>query len=372
MPKLPDLREGFPAKSNQTNIQFSLWPTYKRKKRYSLQYRLFATSPWNSFRSSIIKKIDGKKRKLSIAFLEQSEEFYNAYLRAHTTSAKPLLIYYSFLNLAKSYLVTENVDFFTKKAAHGVYEQEGTTPLVSSKIKKQRNSPNRISVYEKFEKALGDNHLTQDEIPMRKILPQILQGHRMWCEASGKSERFIALQDIYIRHNSSQKELWMDIIVADGDLKRFGISHKQFLEESCLVSNFNEVKPELRPGYLRFQQKTVVKYSHRPVDKVLNLVETIRPYLWTNILSTPPYRNYYLYLSPKSEKKFRMHQLMSIYLLFFYLGSVTRYRPHRFEKILAGNYGVQVEEAVVNLPKQFLYLIASQFAEREVTKAAIV
>ena len=123
---------------------------------------------------------------------------------------------------------------------------------------------------------------------------------------------------------------------------------------------------------LCFQQKSVKKYTHRSADVVMQLVAIIRHELWKNILSVPPYRKYYVYMSPSSESGDRLAQLLSIYCTFYYLGSVTRYRPYVFDTIQKGEYGAHIQEILTNLPNQFIYLMASEFAQQEVTRAAII
>lgn len=63
---------------------------------------------------------------------------------------------------------------------------------------------------------------------------------------------------------------------------------------------------------------------------------------------------------------------MSIYAFIYYLGSVTRYRSYFFEDLLERPDGAHIEETITNIPQQFLFLIASEFAGREVAHAPIV
>jgi hypothetical protein len=65
-------------------------------------------------------------------------------------------------------------------------------------------------------------------------------------------------------------------------------------------------------------------------------------------------------------------QLASMYAVMFFLGSVTRYRPEQFENILDSPYGAQIENMLHEIPGQFLFLMASEFLNREVAKASIV
>jgi hypothetical protein len=67
-----------------------------------------------------------------------------------------------------------------------------------------------------------------------------------------------------------------------------------------------------------------------------------------------------------------MPQLASIYALTFYLGSVTRYRPNAFRELMNGAFEPRISDFVAGHAAQFVYLMASEFARRDVTKPSIV
>ncbi len=81
-------------------------------------------------------------------------------------------------------------------------------------------------------------------------------------------------------------------------------------------------------------------------------------------------KRYYLYLSEPAES--RLPQLLSIYLRMFYLGSVTRYNPPLFREMLSGRYGAFLREFLSSQPRQFVYGIACEFKQQEVSRAAVV
>jgi len=56
----------------------------------------------------------------------------------------------------------------------------------------------------------------------------------------------------------------------------------------------------------------------------------------------------------------------------FFLGSVTRYNPLYFDDLLESRYGPLIETFISESPMQFLYLMASEILEREVSKPAII
>jgi hypothetical protein len=90
------------------------------------------------------------------------------------------------------------------------------------------------------------------------------------------------------------------------------------------------------------------------------------------VLTVPPYRRYYLYLCPEKEKGDILPQLASVYAIMYFLGTITRYRPQEFERMLRGALGAYILEFLASQPSQFLYLAASDFAQREITLPAIV
>ena len=64
--------------------------------------------------------------------------------------------------------------------------------------------------------------------------------------------------------------------------------------------------------------------------------------------------------------------LPAIFAVMYYLGSITRYRPHHFDTIVDGRFGPMIESFLDDAPSQFLFLLASEFCQQEITKAAIV
>ncbi len=50
----------------------------------------------------------------------------------------------------------------------------------------------------------------------------------------------------------------------------------------------------------------------------------------------------------------------------FYFGSVARYRPSDYEKMLTGKFGWAIEEFLSSQGHQFVYLIANALMKQEV------
>jgi hypothetical protein len=114
------------------------------------------------------------------------------------------------------------------------------------------------------------------------------------------------------------------------------------------------------------------RYAGYPADEVNQLAATLKPFLWATVSTVSPYRRYYAYLCPQVEQGTLVPQLLSIYAVTFYLGSITRYRPHHYDNLITSPWGPRVQDFVTGQPAQFVYLMASEFARQDVTRPSIL
>ena len=381
MPPLPKPRNGSDLDIKGRPLPFSFWPVYRETRRFGLQSTLFALDPWNVIVASIRKRCPSASKPEAEACVEQAQDFYNASRTATLASAQPLLLYYSVMNLVKAYVLSNGTVSSFNNAQHGISAQlrMPETELIDAFLKAFPSPSNNgdRQIFDDFNCALGGNSICppSHSYDLPRLMPQIVAGHRLWCDAADENERFVAIDRIIIKHHATRKELWINLYVFADDLSRFGITHYRFLEESRLNGIFHEVKTSLKVAkrkLIRFEQIATISYSSRPSDSLQTLVDTLQGYLWATVMGGSPYRRYYAYLAPTSEHADVLPQLLSIYAIIYYLGSITRYRPHHFDAILDGKYGAWVREFIIGQPDQFIYLLASSFAQQEVTKPSIV
>ena len=170
-------------------------------------------------------------------------------------------------------------------------------------------------------------------------------------------------------------QIWLRFGIVRGDLARLGVTQTTFLARAQLAGSWRPVAAPTggNADTLWFEQLTPTNYTRGWLpNSVQPLIDTIKLHIWQVVSSMPPYRHYYLYLPPSSEHPFVLPQILSSYAAMYYFGSITRYRPHHFDKILSGPYGPFVESFIHDQPSQMLFLMASEFAKRDVTRAAIV
>lgn len=380
MPRLAKMRSGVGLKAHSRPIPFSYWPTYATVPRPTVQSLLFAIDPWIVMRRAIADQVthDASRRE-ALAYIDQAADFYDSALRSEINAAKPVQLYYSYLNIAKAFIICRGRHAMLSTIRHGVNENiaPGGNEFDDGFVQVWR-SPNQghLQAFDELLQALGVSRFANGhQIPIPQLIPQILPGHRLWASATDSKERFISLHKVEFIENRSAKSLWLRMQLFADDLRRLNCNQNNLLSLSGLSADFRKVKFDKKVDgreIVCVEAKQTVVYVRHGVDVASQLIDDVKSLLWATVAAVTPYRRYYLYLCPSVEQPSLMPQLASIYALTFYLGSVTRYRPNAFREILDGKFGPRIAEFVSGQPAQFVYLMASEFMKRDVTKPSIV
>jgi YaaC-like protein len=224
----------------------------------------------------------------------------------------------------------------------------------------------------------GNGLAASTNFDLLPLMRQVVTGHRLYLGATGKAtENFLSPKDMEILHDPTAHNIWLRMAIASGDLPRVGVGIKKLLNATSLAPNWRAVAvPQSGPeatNLVWIEMTAPARYQQGYLaDKIMPVVNQVRHHIWQTVLSVPPYRANYLFLPPVAEAPFVLPQIISSYAIFFYFGSITRYRPHHFDRILDGKYGAFTESFLNDQPSQLLFLFASEFARRETAKAAIV
>jgi YaaC-like Protein len=237
------------------------------------------------------------------------------------------------------------------------------------------DDPSQVNVFAELVDHLGFGRPQPLVVPIQELASQVVVGHRLWRDASGKSERFVVIEHLEFGKNSDVKQLWLRLWLRRGDLSRYGLSRAKLIQEGGLDGLFGEINVadiSDDPDLLCLEQLTPVSYTGRPTDVVPDLVEQARPWLWRIVTAGPEdgYRRYYLHLTPPGEA--RLPQIASMWILIYFFGSVVRYRPDAFAAIGRDRYGAWVNDFVAAQPEQLLFMLASEMRQREVARPSIV
>jgi len=281
--------------------------------------------------------------------------------------------------LAKALIVHRNLATDLQTAQHGLHENRGD--YAKALVTVQPDSANRRSIFDLFSQALGNQplatnigyHLLDD------LLPQIVVGHRLWAQAANKRERFIRAEQIRFMHGPDTKEVWLIVDLRKSDLRGIASTAPAVLKHSGLDGSFQQVSPNSETHedevYLdeivRIEQRTPASYANKPVEALQNLPNIFGRRLWCIMRTVPPYRRYYLWGSPQHPQSL-IDPLLSVYMAVYYLGSVTRYRPHYFEDLQVSKFGNMFAEIIQTQGPQMLFHLAAEFQRRDVSWPAVL
>lgn len=365
-------------------IPFGLWPTRMGNTgNHSLQPLLFSLDPWAIIERAIEERCPILSKPEAFACLEQSRDFFESATQSRRMAARPLTLYYCFMNLVKAFCLTRNTQLTFNKAQHGMSEQLASVLApkeLTDAFLRVFPSPNRngdLQNFSEFKMALtGQQISTQIDLKLTELLPQIVPGHRLWAQASRKKERFIATHDIQFWSNSVTRQMWLKFNFIADDFHRLDLNYNEFLNGASLASTFRQVQcQDTFEGrkIICFEQTTPAIYtSTKPANELNQIIDPVKKFLWSTVSAIPPYRRYYAYMCPSNEQPTILPQLLSIYAITYYLGSITRYRPHHFENLVRGPFGPRIQDFVTGQPLQFLYLMASEFSQQDITKPSIL
>jgi hypothetical protein len=374
MSQLQISRDGSVLHVKNQDVPFSLWPTARQTRRYKLQSRIFTSDPWALMAEGIADLCPKRSKEAAHAFRAQAEDFFDAAIAMGSRNlwAKPLLLYYAFLNLSRAYLLTWGFSNPTERPHHGIAEKARIRQVEGTRLTVHPSRPRNPQLFDQLLKALTGHGLkARKSYRLGYLMPQILFGHRVWCSASDEHERFLPIRAISYIDNRDRKELWTRIHVSKEELSKCGLTQAEALGRARMKKDWTYVRDPDDGHGLCIEERAPHIYSHRPSDVLMSATDSIRPYLWTSVLLHPPYRKYYLYLAPPEERSSVLPQLLSMYTVIFLLGSITRYQPHQFENLLDTQYGAHLIGALTEIPNQYIYLMASEFLKREVTRASL-
>lgn len=368
MPRPRVQRSGEELPTKGAIIPYSFWPAV-RSKRWALQRRLYVKDPWATLFEAVYRsEIPGPRTHEALSYLNQAESYYNAGTEARgRMSVRPLLLYYSIMNLAKCMIAARNTGLDLSHARHGLTAIRPKPRAILGDEIGIKTSHTNVNVFSELMTIVDGHAPSFRNLQVRHLLPQILPGHRLWTYASGRKEQFLRAK-IRGFHDSDRKSAWLRIYIDRGEFLYLGKSIKKFLADVKLPGKWEQVEDPSDQDSVVLEQNNEVTYVGRPLDCASDLFGRIRPALWSVVTATYPYRSYYLNCD-SGLGVHRLPQWSSAYVLFFYLSDLTRYRPVQFDRFLESKYGPQIESFLDECPSQFLFLMASELLQREVAPA---
>lgn len=365
------IRAGEPLRIGQETVSFGRNVVAKKGQGYALQHRLFVNDLWELIAEAIHRSLpDERVREIAHSFRRQAEDYFRAAIGGRELAVRPVLLYYAFLNLSKAYAVARGSSVLTGAAFHGLSFKHRPKTIAGSLVEFPPRPP---AVFRELLQYFdGNPNVVNSALRLDRLLPQILPGHRLWRYATNRNERFLSIECSEILHSPATKEVWLNLYLNREDIERLGLSERTVLSHADFMCQFEVATGVSYPDWICLQQRTPTPYQVDPGEALLKVTHEVRNSIWETVKVASPYRKPYIYCCPPAEHGARLPQMLSVYLLMFCLGSVTRYSPGYFDDLLESKYGPFFDAFISESPMQFLYIVASEILGREVSKPATI
>jgi hypothetical protein len=315
-----------------------------------------------------------------LSVLEQSQYFYEAAALAPIKS-KPLLYYYSFLNISKAAIALSNPILLTlnKEFNHGIDScsinnniQLQDCFVAIKNLKSAGGVLQKISVAYELAQLFGDdiefkhpNPVNHDNGPWKIDITSLLKScigiHRTVSETFKTKESFVRL-DFPIIEKEGRHLVYKGMINSTSNerllLSSAGYNIEQIDFQWYLKEEYNMTTSNLsRLVFYLFSKKLLSKglWTYTTGDEYRIYINPNRLIKVGNIYKFSP-----LDITQPNIQKLTLSSATVIYYLMFFFGSITRYHPYLFEKVLSEKEIWLVSEFLKTQPLQFLLLLTSK------------
>lgn len=322
------------------------------------QQHFIVADPWSALQHAAYGHA---QRTVALAHIEQARRLYeNAQMLAD--EAKPLLFYYSLLNLAKAYISSRDSTFdpTAPRLKHGLSEPATNwrSRLAFAQHRVHVN-PDPNGIFARFCRA-ADFPVRAAHVWAKDTLAQVIAVQRAFVTQTGTRALHCPVRELRLFFDRDKKEFWARAY--------YEATYKAWARELSRRQHIRRVwkivfdKEDAAAGVM---ESRPITYGRSPAD-VYNRLRQQLMESGLQVLHTSRGYAYYVYAGPPSAM---LPQIVCLYLIFFYLGSVTRYRPTDYQGLLQGPMGWVLHEFLRVGPSQFLFLFASHMLRRPVTLA---
>lgn len=292
--------------------------------------------------------ISNKKSRAIIAknlkiYLRHASDFYEAGQFSKANSA-PLLYYYAFLNLAKGLCEITYPSFHKRSESyrHGLTWRPSPHYLVD--MENEYVSLTTRGVWHVlFEAVKGQKCSVANPTKLRiKDLFSLCPGVAIeFGRTYGKENNLVEVVNPEIVYNLDKQVAWIRFSIARGSLRRFGISRQKLTDlVSYKGSTYYQVQSS-NADIWTFEFKQPKKIPRRYNGVLIQLLEPEIQKL--NLFAHLAYEELEYLLPIQTRFPLAFPQLMILYTIIFWLGSLVRYDPHSFADLQDSHHWLLID-----------------------------
>ncbi|MBC3861774.1 hypothetical protein H8K32_06665 [Undibacterium jejuense] len=238
----------------------------------------------------------------------------------------------------------------TRKSYYHGMKEKHNNKFSHSIIAKEQQKQNVVQVAHELISVFDPNISTADiNINVRELLNHCVGVHRAYSEIYNQKEVFYRVKNYNLYKNGKELIFKAEMSCEISDIP------------SLTARNYVITQEEDKIYYI--EKITMLTYSPTRNDYASLSAAIQSKGIWYFVGNS----GYTLYLSNSSVGRYNQESI--IYMVMFYLGSITRYHPYMFDKIFSDKEQWLVSEFLSTQPKQFLYLATARILGQSVLKA---
>lgn len=306
------------------------------------------------------------------AFVRQGENYFlSAKNLSYRSSA--LLYYYSFLNLAKAYIILRQPDL-PDIIKHGLFYK---ISRVNTDLTKQFVSiPKGREIFSRLYELELNSARNMKRFNISQLFSYIEDIAQQY-ESAGYGLSRINPCVLKVLGNNRKNEWWTIVgILKKAEINKYKKSFKNFFKNfdfldipdgeellsfrNTLKKNFN-INPWEAAHFNYYQNKKVIHAPDNliPVEELISEIYEAFSSSISEKYYSHPY-DFYLNLPYRQNNQIVVNEFIAIYIIMFFLSSLVRYYPAYLEEIFESKDAWLIESFVKACPLKFLRIITSK------------
>lgn len=290
-----------------------------------------------------------QRYEIALYYAKQAEQFSKA-ARFTELPTKSTLLYYSMMNLVKSYLQYRNVDVGSHHGIMQLHDDRGSKRI-------RLKAPNyAVSTFEMFSNEMNGYFHSGKEFTFEELTSKILEVHKLDNLWSSKSRQlnYLPINLRYVEYKGKKNKLYnLHVNIEEKHLGAYDVG-------KFLANGRERVFSKLDDSILNYRLRKSRKINYANLENNLNSLSKneLYPLQFLDLLDNDGYVHY-CYLGDPT-----FHHLCYPYLFMFYVGYHARYFPMLSDEMMKGEKYAIISEAVKQCPPQFVYQLLSRFLGR--------
>ena len=325
--------------------------------------RIVTADPWAFLSHLAITTLPKNSAVIVTAYIDQGYEFFEAAQNPRFQS-RPLLYYYAFLNLVKASLLIRRVPL-PADAKHGISDPRANSRkrlrFEGQTVRVPNRAHNHSEIFPEFLHLLGYEGSLPRDIKVLELLRFVPNVHRTYVKIEDCDPSLLPVAAFDLLRDASH--VWARLRLSDRDR-----DVRDVLPGIRRRRRFRALLHQVESGSAHeiWFETAAFAGRRRGIDRAIGVAaKKIRSAGVATLLTTQQgYRWYLVNARPRDYVPY----LAAAYAAMFYLGSITRYKPDVYHKIISGRHSWVIEEFLATQPMQFLHCLASELAGVDVVR----